>query len=144
MSDRFAVTKRVKFCNFDHENRGLVYLHISPDNKATYYLRSTEGKWYLYDYDKAKTLCYAGKDQQYEEVQPEGVNFLEFKDYMLMLDTQAVPMGDFLPKGRFVCNREKFVVGVDNDNGHAWTEAFVHLEDCLQWLGGVEREDLNG
>ena len=34
-----------------------------------------------------------------------------------------------------------YYVGVDNDSGEAWTEAFRTRRQCLRWLRGLEAED---
>lgn len=38
------------------------------------------------------------------------------------------------PIGLFYTKEKDIFVGIDNSSEDAWTEEFLHLEDCLQWL----------
>ena len=39
-----------------------------------------------------------------------------------------------LPLGLFYVRRAGVYIGIDNSNGHAWTEEFVNLRQCKRWL----------
>ena len=38
------------------------------------------------------------------------------------------------PFGLFYLLHEGVYIGIDNSNGHAWTEEFVSLRQCKRWL----------
>ena len=38
------------------------------------------------------------------------------------------------PLGLFYVLRDGVYVGIDNSNGHAWTEDFPNLRKCKRWL----------
>ena len=46
------------------------------------------------------------------------------------------------PRGLYYTKEaRRLYVGVDNDGGEAWTEAFHTRRQCLRWLSGMEAED---
>ena len=38
------------------------------------------------------------------------------------------------PLGLFYVLRDGVYIGIDNSNGHAWTEEFPNLRKCKRWL----------
>jgi len=38
------------------------------------------------------------------------------------------------PMGLFYLLHDGVYVGIDNSNGHAWTEEFLNLRQCKRWL----------
>ena len=38
------------------------------------------------------------------------------------------------PFGLFYLLHNGVYIGIDNSNGHAWTEEFVNLRQCKRWL----------
>lgn len=42
----------------------------------------------------------------------------------------------YLPLGRFYLEDSGKIIGVDNSDGHAWTEEFDDFESCERWLNG--------
>jgi hypothetical protein len=45
-----------------------------------------------------------------------------------------------VPFGLFCVLKDGVYVGIDNSNGHAWTEAFSTLRECRRWLGNPNIE----
>ena len=44
------------------------------------------------------------------------------------------------PLGLFYALEAGTYVGIDNSNGHAWTEAFPNLRKCKRWLSDPDVE----
>ena len=44
------------------------------------------------------------------------------------------------PLGLFYALEAGTYVGIDNSNGHAWTEAFPNLRKCKRWLSDTDVE----
>lgn len=52
--------------------------------------------------------------------------------------------GKYKPIGLFYTKDGKLYVGIDNTDGHAWTEEFKTKKSCFKWLKGERTKDAHG
>ena len=46
------------------------------------------------------------------------------------------------PIGKFLLIENGRFIGIDNSTEEAWTEEFLDVQDCIEWLNGKERNEM--
>ena len=79
--------------------------------------------------NQASELAYKRHKAEIKKIQPEQATEI--------IDTRN-------PLGMFYCQDSGVYVGIDNSNGHAWTEKFPNLRKCKRWLRdpNIEAEEI--
>ena len=102
----------------------------------------THGSWFDLDTNDERLLEGAKVLQEHLDkmaridikLRLDGVHRVYPKEAVLIIEERKI-------KGKFYLKDAKGWVGIDNEDGDAWTEDFESLKECIDWLIGESEKD---